>query len=265
MATLDRSTRFLRFFRSETERRWRASTRPHGTSGLAAPLPRWLRDATWSPPLAERAIAALEARWGIAYSQDVRRFLGIVNAQRRRRSFISEDEDGTRRVSKLYVIYDQLRDVETIATARERLSERIDARIARGDVWFDAWGVRPAAAAARRRRAAAAFAEAPQLIPMALHMFVVSGADLRTTPVFGVHPYDLQLWCKAATWEAYLVDEFADFLGSGIKRFAPTIARASRREPRIPFWSAFAAWCEAEQRRENELPLAEPGARAVGL
>lgn len=236
--------RFLRWFRQETERRWRAASWPLGATGLHAPLPRWLRRSTWGPPLSDAVITALEARWGITYPQDVRRFLRTVHAQRRRRSFSTADDEGPPRINKVFVLYDQLRDAETIATARATLLERMHERLASGEVWLEEWGTRPRVGRTRARQALQALAAAPRLVPMALHTFVVSGAEHPTSPVFCLHPHDLYLWCKAATWEAYLLDEFTDFLGTGVRRYAPAIRRAARRPRRVPFWSAFADWCE---------------------
>lgn len=233
---------FFSRFRADTEKQW-TSARSHALDfvGLDAPLPRWLKGASWQEGLGEDQVAVLEEEWGLRFPDDYRIFLKLVHAQKRRPSFYKE-EKGVRVLDKLYIFFDWIKDADLIRATAQRVTDRLLDEVRTRGFWLDSWGRRPAKESARKDRAEAALREAPGLIPITPRDFMVSGE--RPSPIFSLHPYHFDFWVDQPSFPAYLLRLFGPQVGSRISKAWEKLLPGSRKAAPVPnLWTELAGRC----------------------
>jgi hypothetical protein len=95
----------------------------------------------------------------------------------------------------------------------EELAEQLDAPregvlfdVEHNNIWCPGWGEKPSSVKSALDRCSELIADAPKLIPVYGHRYIVSGAEPHSNPVLSVHQTDIIVY--GATLEQYLLHEF---------------------------------------------------------
>ncbi len=232
---------FLSALRETGDAYWQTHTpetlddfRARGVGGTT-----WASGTRWMARWREDEIDALEATHGLTFPPDHRAFLALLggtNAPAVRYAFGAADLE---RVGDCRVFPDWLSDGTVVADAADDLLRGILFDVEQNDLWLEDWGPRPDDEAARGDGVARRLAEAPTLIPLHGHRYLVEGLELSPAPVLSVVQSDVILY--ATSIEHCLAADFpalCDGLDPG--PVDPALQRLQcERLAEVPFWGGF--------------------------
>jgi hypothetical protein len=153
----------------------------------------WAYGAKWVP-LNDAQIDAVEKKYDVQFMPEHRAFLKILHTIDRKEVIVHEpyDEGDEPAIVKTPFFYNWLEDEEEI---RERLDWPVktiyqDIQGPNG-VWLRSWGKRPASDEERQLIFTDWLMNAPRLVPLTSHRFLVSELDLTDRPVLSVYGSDI--------------------------------------------------------------------------
>ena len=232
---------FLEWFRSTTERNWAAWQARYfeGTEYAAFGSAPWQQHARWLDGLSDDAIDSLERTWSVRYPPDLRLFLRRLHAADR-----PPPVPSIRLVSvppvqapffHYFGFYNWSLDTDALRWAFAWPLDGLYWDLEYADLWHDSWGRRYTDLDDRKKRVAELVAQAPRLIPLLGHRYLLAEPCRAGNPVLSVYQSDIVVY--GGNLRDYLFAEFANFLGSPGSATVPDDAEASWRT--IPFWGEF--------------------------
>jgi hypothetical protein len=223
----------------------------------------WQHGTLWLAGLSEDEIGQIERRWRIAFPPDYHLFLRRLHSLDRPMlcaGYLSEDEpphaaEARGALATAYVeefaqymaleegpsFYNWLTDTPALEARFARLWEGVQFDVEHNGLWLPSWGPKPATLEAQKARVRELVEEAPRLIPVFSHRYLLAEPCAVGNPVFSVWQSDIVVY--GADLRDYLLFEFVGLLG--VKR---EHAKALEREVHarvhahfpgyeaIPFW-----------------------------
>jgi len=233
---------FLDWFRQRTEAYW-ANHEPRafedyvrGGVGDAD----WQQGTRWLDGLPEEAIRVVEREWSLAFPPDYRLFLQRLHCvDRPMVGAYFTGEDG-RKLEPAYKpsFCNWLTDKDTIQQKFKWILEGLEFDVEHNDLWLESWGEKPESLNAQKDSLRSAVSQAPKLVPILSHRYLVAEPPLPGNPVLSVYQSDIIVY--GDDLRSYLLNEFAPILG------LPTWKGELNRERiqtylAIPFWGELLA------------------------
>ena len=225
---------FLEWLRLTTEREWDAVPEKTladferaGVGGSA-----WRRGTRWTGGLSEGEIDEAERRYGLDFPPDYRLFLRVLHATTPRQIGARFVEGRGMRAVERPAFFDWRRDDEDI---REALAWPLDGLlfdIENNALWLPSWGPRPDSVPERRGHVEALVANAPKLVPVVGHRYIV---PVEPHVVLSVYQSDIIVYGNDL--RAFLLAELGPELG--LPRDDEMVASVDASA--VPFWGDFIA------------------------
>lgn len=257
---------FLDWFRARLEVSW--ASLPRQTPGeVLAKYVRggaggctWQHGTRWLAGLSEEEIAEIERQWRLVFPSDYRLFLRRLHSLDRPMlcaSYLGEGEsprsaEAQGALATAYVeehkqsmalengpsFYNWLTDAPAIEERLAWLWEGLQFDVEYNDLWLPSWGPKPATLEEQKTRVRELVEEAPRLIPVFGHRYLLAEPCAAGNPVFSVYQSDIIVY--GADLRDYLLFEFTGLLGLDAKALEREIrARINKRFPDyqgVPFW-----------------------------
>jgi hypothetical protein len=235
---------FLYWVKEKTEAYWDKSHQPPGDN--------WIYGAKWIG-MREEEIDGAEAKYSVKFTPDHREFLKILHTIDRQEiivhTSISAEEDV--KLVKRPFFYNWMEDEKEIRDRLEWPCQTILQDITgRSKFWIDSWGKCPDDPEEREAVFIRFYKDAPKLLPLTSHRFLVSEPVQPGNPVLSVWGSDIIIY--GWTLRTFLIDNFLAELDllepyydeeekvwySQDKKEAQSIRDKGYAENRnIPFWS----------------------------
>ncbi len=225
---------FLVWFKDATESVW-ASYNPKKFDEYGGC--NWVRGTRWRG-YSEEEITIFQKDWNLEFPPDYVHFLKALGAPNHARSCVRW-RDGERVQLDVPSIYNWLTDSEHIADAKRRVRDGLLFDIDHSGLWFDSWGERPLSANERRDIMVALIDNAPPLIPITGHRFLL-GAPVQTgNPVLSIHQSDIIVY--GTDLKRFLLSELHSLLNLDLDdaQRNSTANYDAKLIANIPFWGEF--------------------------
>jgi hypothetical protein len=238
---------FLEWFRDRTNEAWvQRPTRPFssyvaaGVGGNA-----FQQGSRWLKGLQEEAIDQIEAEWSVRFPPDYRLFL-------RRLHTIDRPAKGAKYRDGRHLVPTEEPSFYNWQTERRALQEMFHLPleglvfdVESNHMWLGGWGPRPASASARKLRVSDLVQQAPRLIPVFGHRFLLGEPCVAGNPVLSVYQSDIIIY--GPNLRRYFLTEFANLLGLDSKHsMAEGAAEETYPLESIPFWGEVSRWQPTE-------------------
>lgn len=257
---------FLDWFRARCEASW--ASLPQQTPGevLAQYVQggaggcTWQHNTRWLNGLSEEEVTEIERRWRLVFPPDYCLFLRHLHSLDRPMlcaGYLSEGEspqsaEAQGALATAYVekyeqymaleegpsFYNWLTDTPALEARFAWLWEGLQFDVEHNDLWLPSWGPKPVTLEAQKTRVRELVEEAPRLIPVFEHRYLLAEPCAAGNPVFSVWQSDIVVY--GATLRDYLPFEFSRLLGLDAKALErETRARVHTRFPDyqdVPFW-----------------------------
>lgn len=237
MTDKNQQIRFFEWFREKTEATWAThETRSFklfqddhmgGTD--------WQRGTRWNGGYTEAEIQAFEKEWNIQFPPDYRMYLKVLGAPDRP-CFAAWFEDGDElMVGEEYMLLDLHEDPAAIERKLHWPAEGLLRSVEHGE-WWQAWGEKPTTLQERQQKLSELLKQAPPLIPIYGHRYLVGLPLAAGNPVLSVMGSDIIVY--GLDLPGYLQHEFSDLLqGETFWQSRPWTEKEDERLSSIPFWS----------------------------
>jgi hypothetical protein len=257
---------FLDWFRDRTEAFW-ASLPVRKPKKILAEFVKadvggfdWQPETRWLGGLDPEEIAKAEDRWQVRFPPDYRLFLERLHAPDRSpltAGFVGKPKDSTPRHGELaratydanndmvlregVSFYNWSTDVEALRGRFEWLVEGLEYDVRHNNLWQPNWGPKPKKLKQQKARVREVVEQAPKLIPVYSHRYLLGEPCAAGNPVLSVYQSDIIVY--GADLRDYLLVEFAGELGMTFKQeeklsrsVERRIAKSYDRFRAIPFW-----------------------------
>jgi hypothetical protein len=233
---------FLTWFRERTESTW--STYPTSTLERFAEQRRlgcdWQPGTKWLGGLEQDQIDAIERAWALRFPPDHRLFLQRLHAVDRALHCAawSASPPHTQTLREAPAFYNWLTDGDILRTRLEEVVTGLQFAVEEADLWRPVSGNRPATAASRADRVRGLVAQAPRLIPVFGHRYLLAEPTPAGHPVFSIMQSDIIIY--GADLRTYFLADFADLLDldrEGVRTEVDEAIQAGFSTfAAIPFW-----------------------------
>lgn len=236
---------FLDWFRERTEAAWASYTpRTFEDYVVAGVGSAWQPGTRWLGGLTEVEIDEIERTWALAFPPDYRLFLRRLHAVDRRMAvahYMAYDERSGESHLVPYerpAFYNWLTDTEALRGRFAWLHEGLEFDVEHDVPWRETWGPKPVTLDAQKQRVRELVAEAPQLIPVFAHRYLLAEPHCTGNPVLSIYQSDIIVY--GYDLRSYLLHEFYDLLGLDLQQIRHEISDAYRERfqtyTAIPFW-----------------------------
>lgn len=215
----------------------------------------WQHGTRWLTGLDEEEIARAEAHWGLRFPPDHRLFLQRLHAPDRpqlRAVFdgTPDPECDLARATSATGSEVALREASSFCNwstdsddprrAFEWLVEGLAFDVHNNTLWLPSWGEKPSAREQQTARVRALVEQAPKLVPVYRHRYLLAEPCAAGNPVLSVWQSDIVVY--GSNLREYFLAEFRDLLGvtdRGVGWSLPEYPdELYERDRRIPFWGA---------------------------
>lgn len=218
----------------------------------------WIRGARWIG-LSDADIDEVERKYNIQFMPEHRLFLRVLHAIDRAEKIPHEKLQDGKEITVMVdqpLFYNWLTDDELIRQYFEWPYQTIFQDVFREKpLWLHSWGNRPDSIVLQRKIISNWVSQAPPLIPLTGHRFLVSDRQLPRRPVLSVWGAEIEE--VGADLHSYLLQHFASELGfpmpvsfneykqhydagrRGSGSPFPNNGKAGNNGYKIPFWSEF--------------------------
>jgi hypothetical protein len=203
-------TEFLYWFKEVTETHWAANP----IAILEEASDGWLHNAKWIG-LTEDQIDSVENKYAVKFTPEHRAFLRVLHTTGRKEKIQANKVVDGKEVTVIEehsYFYNWLTDDALIEAYLEWPFQTI-LRDVLGEkkVWLNSWGKKPDSEKEKKAVFAKWYEDAPLLLPLRAHTFLVSDITLEKRPALSVWGADVII----AGWslQAYLISEFSVALG----------------------------------------------------
>jgi hypothetical protein len=225
---------FLDWFRAQTEGYWANISEATPEETLAQYIERgvggssWQHGTKWLDGLSDEQISEVEAQWDIRFPPDHRLFLRrlhTVDKSRWRAHHLGWDETPQPKENYLATalvrepgssmvleegssFYDWIHGDNSIRHALEDVADGLIFDVENNRLWPESWGTKPNTGQEREQRVRDLVAEAPKLIPVFEHRFLLAEPCEAGNPVFSIMQSDIIVY--GADLHDYFVIEFGE-------------------------------------------------------
>jgi hypothetical protein len=233
----DFDERFLEWFGEHTSQAWAnyrtTSIEEYIAAGSGGAD--WQQGTRWVGGLTKDQIAMIEHTWAIRFPPDYTLFLEYLHTVDRPLIGAYYVEEDTMAVRTEPAFFNWL-DPEEIRHALDSLLHGLLSSVERNSIWLDSWGVKPANPDSRQQIVESLILQAPRLIPIFGHRFLLSQPDQIGNPVLSIHQADAIVF--APNLHDYFLFEFSKLLGLGPypRRDRARMAIALEAIRTVPFW-----------------------------
>lgn len=219
---------FLAWLKDRTERAWAQVTERSLSDYQAAGVggTSWRRGTLWTGGLSEAEITAAERRHRLTFPADYRIFLRTLHATTPWRTGARFADDRSMRPVERPAFFDWRHDDDAIRAALAWPLEGLLFDVENNVVWPEAWGPRPTTPLERKARLEELVAQAPRLVPVVGHRYIV---PVKPHVVLSVYQSDIIVY--GSDLRSFLLAEFASLLA--LPR-DPTWGNAVASG--VPFW-----------------------------
>lgn len=243
MEVLPNDRDFLAWFRRKTEFAWRQ----HSPRTLADYKARhvggsdWQTGTRWSGGLSDSQIRGAEVKWDIRFPPDYRAFLLELGATDRLMQGARFSEGGSLSPVETVGFYDWRTDDAAIRSAMAWPTAGLLFDVERNDLWLDSWGHRPDSQQGRESTVRVLVEDAPRLIPVYGHRYLLGEPCEMGNPVLSVYQSDVIIYGREL--HTYLMMEMVTMLGLDRQRVQEEADRGVTLEyvRSIPFWGEILA------------------------
>lgn len=205
----------------------------------------WQKETRWLG-LTEAEIDALETKWRIRFPSDYRLFLKILHCIDKPITIATYDGDIKQIVPHESILFHNWqKDTNTLENAYQQIIDDISYDVLHNNIWMPGWGRKPITKFGQRQQIEALIANAPKLIPVYGHRFLLTEpyAGEFANPVLSIYHADATIY--TANLYQFLCKDFPDLLEMAQKdveqifRESQRLARERQRlYQSIPFWGA---------------------------
>ncbi|WBV56162.1 hypothetical protein PFY10_18340 [Chryseobacterium daecheongense] len=178
---------FLYWVKENTETLWSEDLE---TSGCEE----WIHGAKWIP-LTDQQIDEVEKKYSIQFTPEHKEFLRILHTiDKKEKIEYTEDgeDDAETLIEENSLFYNWLQDDDEIKKMLEWPYRTIcEDVIGKNQVWLKSWGKRPSEKEERKKTFTDWYNEAPKLVPMHRHRFVVGDGSFMHNPVLSIWGSDI--------------------------------------------------------------------------
>lgn len=195
---------FFDWFRERTEAAW----------SLDPPRGPWQQGTRWLGGLDDGQIANIEDEWGLRFPPDYRLFLSHLHALDRPMRFwdqVSPAEPTKRLPRDVPAFCNWLIEADCVCDRYDFVVEGLQFDVENANLWRPSWGACPSTVEERAQRVREVVAQAPKLIPVFSHRFLLAQPCRASNPVFSIYQSDIIIY--GADLHDYFLNEFADVLG----------------------------------------------------
>lgn len=196
----------------------------------------WQQNARWLQGLPEETIDGLERQWGIQFPSDYRFLLQHLNAADRPPGATWENvRDAPPYQTPFFCsfsFYNWLLDTEKLQRYFKWPLEGLLFDLEHSNLWRPGWGEKPAALEDQKAHLTTLVGQAPKLIPILEHSFLLAEPCLPGNPVLSIMQSDIVVF--GTDLRSSFFQEFRGVLAPG--RPEPTSRETLTRLRQIPFW-----------------------------
>ncbi|MDJ1496067.1 hypothetical protein QNI19_24235 [Cytophagaceae bacterium DM2B3-1] len=201
-------TEFLYWFKERTEAFWNANTDVESDDFVCDD---WIRGAKWIG-MEETQIDEIEKKYAIRFTPDHREFLKILHTiDRKEVTRYTDFENGEEITEERPFFYNWFTDEQEIRSRLEWPYRTVleDVKGMNG-VWIKSWGKRPQSETEKEAIFTEWYKQAPTLLPLKSHRFMVSEPCQAGNPILSVWGSDIIVY----GWDlrSYLLHELGDHL-----------------------------------------------------
>ncbi len=193
----------------------------------------WQQGTKWLGGFSDDEINSFEQVWQIKFPPDYRQFLRFLGAPDRPMYSVWYATDSHLAPGERPSFYNWRTDGEAIKRAMAWPLEGLLFDVERNDLWLNSWGVRPNDAGDRQQRLSTLVREAPALIPIFAHRYLLGVPVRAGNPILSVHQSDIILY--GSNIRNYLIAELSELLGFDQQNAWRKAVEGVSIES-IPFW-----------------------------
>jgi hypothetical protein len=228
---------FLDWFRDRTNQSWaHRPTRSFGSyveSGVGGAG--FQQGTRWLDGLPDDVIDQVEEEWSVRFPPDYRLFLKKLHSVDRPRAGATFQGGTQLKPTQRPSFYNWLTDRTSLKEMFDWPLDGLIFDVENGVLWVDSWGSRPDSPDARKERLSWLVQQAPRLIPIFGHRYLLAEPCVAGNPVLSVYQSDIIIY--GPNLRRYLLTEFAEFLGlDGRQSMREGHAEATTSLEQIPFW-----------------------------
>jgi hypothetical protein len=232
---------FLNWFRDRTNQAWSHwQTHPFSSyqdAGVGGED--WEQGTGWRAGLSEGEIDEIEAEWSIHFPPDYRLFLHRLHTVDRPMKGARFSLTGLV-PTKEPSFYNWQRDREALRRRFAWPLEGLLFDLEHNDLWLEGWGPKPESLTRRNERLTELVENAPRLIPVYAHRYLLVEPCVADNPVFSIVQSDIIVYGKDL--RSYLLVEFANLLGLNSRDHSAEVDEETMGKVQgIPFWGELIA------------------------
>ncbi len=225
---------FFSWLKQRTEEVWShyRTTKLEQTQQYYSGWDDWQQGTKWLDGFSDDEINSFEQIWQIKFPPDYRQFLQLLGATDRpsysvryKGSQLVEGESPS--------FYNWRNDGEAIKKAFAWPLEGLLFDVEESNLWLNSWGVRPNDAGDRQRHLSDLVREAPALIPIIGHRYLLGTPVRAGNPVLSVYQSDIILY--GSDIRNFLIAELSSLLGFNHQEAWQKAVKEVSVES-IPFW-----------------------------
>ena len=201
-------TEFLYWVKERTEKFW--STKPEESDSNFV-CDDWIYGAKWIG-MSEEEINATEIKYNLKFTEHHRKFLKILHTIDRKEVIPdwSEDENGKPISTERSLFYNWITDHNEIIKYLKWPYEFLLDDVLRKYIWLDSWGKRSEQKEIKEKIFSNWFNNAPKLIPIHAHRFVISDPINSDNPILSIYGHDTIIY--GGNMRHYLINELKEEL-----------------------------------------------------
>lgn len=232
---------FLLWLKDRTESAWKTYSMPNLEQFEAEQVggTSWRIGTEWLAGLTPHEVAKIEKKWGLRFPAEYRKFLATLNAPDRGKYCVGWSDDppfGLTEEEDEPSFYNWRTDDQRIADALAWPLEGLLFDVAENALWPHGWGEKPINDILVREKVTSLLSDAPKLIPLIGHRYLVGNSIATGFPVVSVWKSDIVFY--GSNLQNFLLLELADLLQ--IDRFeifeAANQNLTEELTASIPFW-----------------------------
>jgi hypothetical protein len=228
---------FLLWFKQRTETAWSNITPlDFDPSRKGKILGRsWQKDTRWIGGYSEDEITAVEQKWAIKFPADYRRFLALLGSPDRNMIGTGWQDDQIVQVESPS-FYNWQTETEEIINALNWPLEGLGFDVEHNAFWLDSWGAKPDTEDGRFQVVQQLVSQAPALIPIIGHRYLVDYPINGANPVLSVYQSDIIVY--GTNLRTFLLRETADLLDIPMEKDSLAMVEDYYKKyvSAVPFW-----------------------------
>jgi hypothetical protein len=229
--------------RDKTEEKWRAYQPLTFEEFLAQDKISyiWQPNTKWLG-LSDPALEALEQRWSLRFPPDYRLFLKILHCLDKPITIATYDGD-TREIipADSSLFHNWQTDTHLLTNAYQQIIDDLRYEVVHNNVWKPGWGRKPVSKYGQSQQIGVLISQAPKLIPIYDHRFLLSEPYQAGNPVISIRQSEIVIY--APDFYSFLCKDFSDLLDLDKEALKQIDAEAKQMSKEryssyksIPFW-----------------------------